>query len=319
MGKIVLVACTNVGRAIIEEVYNNKEIKAEISGAVNLGPETSIGKANYDSYSDLLVKYGPKSTDETRNGKAPIKLHYCKNVNDNETIEFIRSCEPDIVIQSGWSQKFKEELLSLPKYCCIGEHPAPLPRGRGAACVNWAILTGETSWGDSFFHMVDQYDAGEVYAQNYFEILEEDNVYTVYEKVAAVAAKAVYENADKWCAGEFSSMELDETTATYYPKRRPEDGQIKSFEQSAKTLYDFIRAQTFPYPGTYIEKDGRKIILVSARIRHDLTTDKKPGTFYADSESKTGVLVACADGEVLEIWRVKEDEKPTSWAAQVLL
>ncbi len=321
MGKVVLVACTNVGRAIIEEIYSNENIKAEIVGVVNLNATVALGKANYDSYLDLGAKYAEGRLE--CKGKAPLNIHYCQNVNDTETLAFIKQCDPDIVIQSGWSQKFREELLNIPKYGCIGEHPAPLPRGRGAACVNWAILTGETNWGDSFFHMVDKYDAGEVYAQNYFDIIEDDNVYTVYEKVASVASKAVRENIDKWCSGEFESIKLDESTATYYGKRCPADGEIKTFDMPVAKAHDFIRAQTFPYPGAYIMKelsDGKthKIILVSSKIKHDMHVDYEPGEFFKLDKESSGVFVTCAAGDVLEILRVKVDDNPTSWAGEIL-
>lgn len=117
-------------------------------------------------------------------------LHFCDNVNDPVTVEWIAQKGPDLIIQSGWSQKFHKPLLNLPLYGCIGEHPAPLPRGRGAACVNWAILSGETEWGDTFFRMVDQYDRGEVYAQSFFQIQQYDTVKTIYDKVANCAKKS---------------------------------------------------------------------------------------------------------------------------------
>ena len=128
MGKLLLVACTGVGRYIIEEFMNNRDIGAELVGIINLNLKQGINKANYDSYSDLAVKYN-------------LNIHYCNNINDEETVKFIEKLVPDVILQSGWSQKFSDKVLQIPKYGCIGEHPAPLPKGRGAACVNWAILT----------------------------------------------------------------------------------------------------------------------------------------------------------------------------------
>lgn len=301
MGKLVLIACTNVGRYIIEEIMNNPEIKTELAGVVNLCTKVALNKANYDDYADLAEKY-------------QLPIYYCNNVNEPECMEFMREKQPDVILQSGWSQKFKDELLELPKYVCIGEHPAPLPRGRGAACVNWAILTGETEWGDSFFRMVSEYDKGELYAQSFFEINEYDTVYTVYEKVAAGAAKVVRENIDLWCEGRFNAIPQDDSLATHYGRRRPTDGEIKSFDQSAKTLHDFIRAQTYPYPGTYIETPERKLLILSSRIHHGETTDKAPGTVLYTTEDG-GMAVAVKDG-VLEIIRVKDGSLPTEWAGE---
>ena len=119
MGNVVLIACTNVGRAMIEAILHNEQLKnVRLAGVVNLSPEAAIGKANYDSYIDLF-------------NSNQINHYYCNNVNEPECIQFLNDCKPDIIIQSGWSQKFSNEILSIPAYACIGEHPAPLPKGRG--------------------------------------------------------------------------------------------------------------------------------------------------------------------------------------------
>lgn len=157
MGRVVFIACTNVGRAMIEAVLGNKALAGvELAGVVNLRPEAAIEKANYDSYIDLVKKY-------------QLKIYYCENVNEKECVDFLTSCEPDIIIQSGWSQKFSREVLNIPRFGCIGEHPVPLPKGRGAACINWAIITGEKEGGNTFFRMETQYDTGEIYARDFLQ------------------------------------------------------------------------------------------------------------------------------------------------------
>ena len=190
MGRVLFVACTNVGQAMIRTICTDPSIKTEVVGIVNLNAKRSLGKANYHTYLDIAEEF-------------QIPLHFCDNVNDAVTLNWIADKKPDLIIQTGWSQKFREELLNLPRFGCIGEHPAPLPRGRGAACVNWAILTGETQWGDTFFKMVEQYDRGEVYAQAFFPIAPYDDVRTVYDKVAACSAQIVKENIDRWSEGVF--------------------------------------------------------------------------------------------------------------------
>lgn len=303
MGKLMLVACTNVGRYIIEELVNHPEKGAELVGVINLNPQQALNKANYDSYSDLVAKYD-------------FPIFYCNHINDEETIAFIEKYTPDVILQSGWSQKFSDRVLALPKYGCIGEHPAPLPRGRGAACVNWAILTGETEWGDSYFRMVSEYDKGELFAQRLFRIEKYDTVYTVYEKVARCAAEVVGEYAGKWTRGEFDVVEQDESKVTYYKRRRPSDGEIKSFDQNANVLHNFIRAQTHPYPGTYIETQKGKLLLLSSDAPDEYTTDLAPGTVFAKT-SHGGLLVAAGGGTVLEVIRVQKENAPTMWAAEL--
>lgn len=304
MGKLLLVACTNVGRYIIEEFMTNPAIGAELCGVINLNAKQAMNKANYDSYSDLVEKYG-------------FPIHYCNSINDEESLAFIEQCQPDVLLQSGWSQKFSDAVLNLPKYGCIGEHPAPLPRGRGAACVNWAILTGETQWGDSYFQMVKEYDKGDMYAQKFFTIEKYDTVFTIYEKVAAGAAEIVREYAAKWTEGIFDVIKQDDSKATYYKRRCPADGEIKDFSQDADILHNFIRAQTHPYPGAYITKGEKKLYLLSSNVPAGQKTQEKPGTVLSVTENG-GVLVAAGSGSVLEIIRVKKESCPSMWAAELV-
>ena len=301
MGKVLFVACTNVGQAMIEALYNDDSIKSEVVGIVNLNTKRSLGKANYRSYLDVSEKYN-------------IPLHFCDNVNDEVTINWIKDKKPDIIIQTGWSQKFRNELLSIPTYGCIGEHPAPLPRGRGAACVNWAILTGETSWGDTFFKMVEQYDRGEVYAQEFFNIEEYDNVKTVYDKVAVCSKNIILKNIDNWSEGVFETIELDESTATYYKRRTPADGII-DFNMSAKKLHDFIRAQTEPYPGTFFVKDNKKTIVLQSKNTKEIYPNNYIGDIVGITENG-GIKVVCGDKIAIELLQYKNEDGTYGWFAE---
>lgn len=300
MGRVLFVACTNVGQAMIRTICGDERIHSQVVGIVNLNTRRSLSKANYRSYLDIAAQYD-------------IPIHFCDNVNDEETVSWIAQQQPDLIIQTGWSQKFREPLLNLPRFGCIGEHPAPLPRGRGAACVNWAILTGETSWGDSFFHMVSEYDRGAVYAQEFFTIAPYDNVKTVYDKVAMCSAKVIREHIDKWTEGVFEEVPLDERIATYYPKRTPADG-IFDFTWEAKRLHDFIRAQTDPYPGAFFLSHGEKITVLSARPGKNRGTEI-PGTVLGKTE-EGGILVRCGGGASIELLRYRLEDGSIGWFAE---
>lgn len=290
MGKVLLIACTNVGRSMIEAIYNSEKLQEiELVGVVDLKPEIAISKANYDSYVDLKEKY-----------KFPI--YYCDNVNEKDCINFIKESAPDIVIQSGWSQKFKEEILNIPQYACIGEHPAPLPKGRGAACVNWAIITGEKEWGDTFFKMEMTYDTGLIYSQEYFIIEEYDNVKTVYDKVAIAAVRTIEKKLVDWCNGILDGVVQDDKNATHYPRRRPSDGML-DFSQNAMDIYNQIRGQTRPYPGAYVERNKNGIV-------------KKMYIWDASIKDNGGIAVKCGDEYSIYINRVQFEGQPEMWAVE---
>lgn len=303
MGKVVLVACTNVGRAIIDAIYNSDKLKdVELTGVVNLKPEAAIEKANYDSYIDLVKKYN-------------LNIYYCENINEPECILFLEQCRPDVIIQSGWSQKFSQEVLNIPVYACIGEHPAPLPKGRGAACVNWAIITGEREWGDSFFHMEMQYDTGVIYSQEKFNIEIYDDVKTVYDKVAAAAVRAVEKNLVLWSRGILNGKKQDDALSTHYKRRRPSDGEF-NFSQDSVSIYNQIRGQAKPYPGAffYANVNGlkKKIYVWKASLTSSLINNKLINT---EEYLTCGVKVLCGDGKVLILLRVQPENEPECWAS----
>lgn len=291
MGKVVLVACTNVGRAMIEAIMHSEKLKGvSLAGVVDLSPLAAIGKANYDSYIDLFEQYG-------------INHYYCENVNEPGCIDFLKACAPDIIIQSGWSQKFKQEVLDIPRYACIGEHPAPLPKGRGAACVNWAIITGEHEWGDTFFKMEMQYDTGVIYAQEFFTIELIDDVKTVYDKVALASVTAIEKHLSDWTAGKLDGKEQDDAASTHYPRRRPSDGLFSFENGSAIQIYNHIRGQAKPYPGAFFEfehnGEKKKVYVWKARMGDDLR----------DGEVKA----VCGEGSLI-LQRVQEEGRTEMWA-----
>ena len=291
MGKVVFIACTNVGRAMIEAVMNNPKLEnVELAGVVNLSPSSAIGKANYDSYIDLFKKYS-------------LPYYYCENVNEEKCLEFLKACSPDIIIQSGWSQKFNQELLNIPRYACIGEHPAPLPKGRGAACVNWAIITGEREWGDTFFKMEMQYDTGLIYAQEFFNIELIDDVKTVYDKVAFASVSAIEKHLNDWTEGRLDGIKQDDSASTHYPRRRPSDGLFSFSDDSALNIYNHIRGQAKPYPGAFFEyeTDGttKRVYVWKAKL--------------GDIPEAGEVRVNCKTGSLI-LQRVQEEGRTEMWA-----
>lgn len=301
MKKLLIVACTNVARYMISDLCCNDNLKGiELVGIVNLNRNQSINKANYDDYYDLIKDHN-------------IPHYFCNNVNDQECLDWIRSKKPDLIIQSGWSQKFSDDLLLIPKHCCIGQHPSPLPKGRGAACVNWAIINGETKWGDTFFQMGKEYDKGLIVEQEFFNIELYDTVKTVYDKVCLSSLKMFRRSVSKWVNGEFDICEENESEATYYKKRKPSDG-LFNFTKPALNIYNFVRAQTKPYPGAFFMYNKKKIIAWSAELL-DRKSEGKPGSIVGTSKNG-GLIFCCGDSYCIDILRVQEENQPEQCATE---
>ena len=241
--------CTNVGRAILKaHLAYHKDIP--IAKIYCLSQNKGINKSNYDNYYDLKIKYN-------------LPIQYVDSINEENILHELKAIKPSILIQSGWSQKFSNRLLEIPNHGCIGEHPAPLPKGKGAACINWAIINGERNWGDSFFIMNDKYDDGKVISQEIIKINPQDNVSNVYEKIAYTSFSIIKRNLKKWLNGDFNFIENKEFSETYFKPRKPEDGEINE-NIDAITQYNFIRALTKPYPGAFFIFNDLKIIIWEA-------------------------------------------------------
>ena len=245
MSGIIYVGCTSTTRAIIEaHIKYHPDI--QIAGIVGLA--NGENKINYDDLLDFLTLKN-------------INVIHCMKINSPSMRAWIKDLNPTLIIQSGWSGKFGKKLLSIPKYGCIGQHPSPLPRGRGAAALNWAIINGETNWGNTFFRMTDEYDKGEIISQTYFEITENDTYKTLLEVVDEQSHNAIFRNLQYWYGGARAlGHSQNEKEATSYGKRTPEMGEME-LDWPHKKMKRHVRALTKPCNGAYFKTFEGKIYI----------------------------------------------------------
>ena len=281
---VIYIICTNVGRAILK-AHLKYHPKIKISCIYTLSPIKAISKSNYDNCLDLALENN-------------INHRFVDKINDPLILKEIKKQNPNIIIQSGWSQKFSDKLLSIPIHGCIGEHPSPIPRGRGAASVNWAIINGEKNWGDSFFIMNSEYDAGPVISQKKFNINDLDDVKLVYDKVALNSFMVIKENLSDWCKGKFNYPDLSKNVPCYFKRRYPEDGLIKE-SMSVSQQLKFVRALTHPYPGAFFRFKNEKILvwkakkIISKEVKNNLK--KLEGNIFLSNKNFILLKAKCGD------------------------
>ena len=121
----------------------------------------------------------------------------------------------------------------------------------GAAALNWAIINGETSWGNTFFRMTEEYDVGKILARTHFEITEDDTYKTLLEVVDKQSANTINRNLHLWYGGALAlGYPQDEKDATHYGKRTPEMGEMQ-LEWPHEKISRYVRALTKPCNGAY--------------------------------------------------------------------
>ena len=287
--RTLVIGCTPLARKVINLL---KEI-SNLVGVVNLHPEVGVQKSNYDQLADS-------------------DPFWTKDINDKQTEAWIRSREPDLIIQCGWSQIFKSHILDIPSKYCIGIHPSPLPIGRGAAVINWKIIESNgkaVHWGNSLFQMVPKTDMGPILDFEPFIIEPCDDVRTAYSKVDSTALKMIQRVIPQIHDGSLIPTEQDNESASRYYKRTPKDGEV-SFLWNSTRICDYVRALTHPYPGAFVQSKMGKLLLWKAVTGP--RRKERPGQ-VCEIKLDHGILIACGDG--CSFWLRRLSHENNEWWA----
>jgi methionyl-tRNA formyltransferase len=191
-----------------------------------------------------------------------------EDVNSPGTVAAIAATAPDLLVVIGWTRLIRRELLRVPRYGCVGCHASLLPRHRGRAPVNWALIRGETAVGNTMMLLSPGADTGDIVDQRAIQVGPDDTCATVYAKVGAAGADMLRQHLPALMAGTASRRRQRTDEGDVLPKRTPEMG-ITDWTRPARDLHDWIRAQTEPYPGAFTHLGGQRVMLWRSRVPVD--------------------------------------------------
>jgi len=238
---------------------------------------------------------GQCAFDETA-GRLGAALHKTGDVNSEETLAFVRGLEPELVFVVGWSQLVREPFIALAREGVFGMHPTLLPRHRGRAPIPWAILSGLARTGVTLFEIVDvTADSGAIVGQVVVDIAPDETATTLFEKLGRAHVDLVRESVPRLLSRSAERFPQDPRRASSWPKRTPADGII-DWETRAAYLYDWVRAQTRPYPGAFTWLEDERVVVWSARPV-ELPEPAPAGTIV--DVRPEGPVVACGEGALL--------------------
>ena len=186
---------------------------------------------------------------------------------DPEAVEQLRRWAPDLIVVAAYGQILRPEVLGLPRHGCINVHASLLPRWRGAAPIQAAILYGDQETGVTIMQMDPGMDTGPILAQRAALITVEDTGRTLTTNLGEVGAEVLADTLPRVLAGALKPMPQDETKATYAPLLTKGDGAI-DLSRSAAYLARQVRAFD-PWPGSYLEWNGRRLVVRKARAEGD--------------------------------------------------
>lgn len=199
----------------------------------------------------------------------------------DEEYALLLSPRPDVLFSFYYRSMIAERFLAIPPKGAFNMHGSLLPKYRGRACVNWAVLNGETETGATLHHMVRRADAGDIVDREAVPILPDDTALDVSRKVAE-AARTILERALPAIAlGAAPRTPQNEGEATYFGRRTPADGVI-DWRESAVRIHNLVRAVTHPFPGAFTFHRGEKLFIWKTRVEELSSVDAPPGTVVSD-------------------------------------
>ena len=239
--KILFIGAVKFSAAVLQQLI---ELDAKICGVMT--KESSTFNADFEDLTPIGEKYN-------------IPCHYTNNPNAEESIDWVRQANPDIIFCFGWSTLIKKTLLNIPSMGILGFHPAALPQNRGRHPLIWALALGLDETASSFFFMDEGADSGDLLSQSKIKITDRETAKTLYKKVTETALQQITVFLPNLISNSYQRQPQDHSQATYWRKRNAADGAI-DFRMSNQTIDRLVRALSYPYPGAHIVYQRRPLI-----------------------------------------------------------
>lgn len=256
-----------------------------LEALVNAGHEVVLAVTQPDKpqgRKQILIAPPVKQTAE----KLGIPVYQPKRVREPEAFALLRSYEPELIVVAAFGQILPKELLDMPQYGCINVHASLLPKYRGAAPIQWAILNGDAVTGVTIMRMDVGLDTGDMIAKAEVAITPQDTGGSLFDRLAETGAKLCVETIPSIVDGTAVYTPQDEQAATKVGQISKKDGLI-DFTRSAAAIECQIRGLN-PWPSAYTSLAGKTLKIWSAQVS-DRQTEAQPGTVVLVEKDRFGV------------------------------
>lgn len=234
--------------------------------------------------------------------KTPVKLCAEKwgipvfqpeKVKKPEAVDVLRKEAPDMIVVAAFGQILSQEILDLPRYGCVNVHASLLPRWRGAAPIQWAVIAGDKESGVSIMQMDAGLDTGAVLKQEKVTLSEKETAESLYDKLSAIGGRLLVETLPEIEKGTVTPVPQNDAESCYAKMLHKETGLIV-WEKDAVTLERLIRG-LYPWPGTYTHLDGRNFKILRADIAAPEAYGVRPEDF---ADAAPGTILGTGDGKI---------------------
>jgi methionyl-tRNA formyltransferase len=237
-----------------------------------------------------------------------IPVCYSDDPTDGAVARLVQEVRPDVIFSFYYRAMIPVGILSIAPLGAFNMHGSLLPKYRGRAPTNWAVLHGETETGATLHAMVSKPDSGYIVDQSAIPILPDDTGRQVFDKVTVAAEQVLWRSLPSIMNGQPVRLPNDLSRGSYFPGRKPDDGRI-DWSQPASKVYNLIRAVAPPYPGAFIELSGNRLVIAAARLSppglHDLRT-LEPGLNVLGGR----IVALCGDHAAIDVREIYLGSKP---------
>lgn len=224
--------------------------------------------------------------------KHGIPVFQPRRLRDEQAVAELAELKPDLIVVVAYGQILPQSVLDLPQYGCINVHASLLPRHRGAAPINKAIIDGDETTGVTTMMMDIGLDTGDMLVKRSLPISSSETAGQLHDRLALLGREAMAETLARLCAGTLDAEVQDDSLSTYAPMMKKEDGCI-DWSQNALTIHNLVRGLD-PWPAAYTTLDGKTLKIADTAVCDE---QGQPGTILrADGD---GVVVACGQGALM--------------------
>lgn len=280
MSKIVFMGTPDFSTGVLEMLIQEYDVIAVVTQ-----PDRPVGRKK------ILTPPPVKKVALEHN----IPVYQPEKLNNSSELEEIINLNPDLIVTAAFGQLLPKSLLDAPKHKAINVHASLLPKYRGGAPIHYAVMNGEKKTGITVMYMAEKLDAGNIISQDEVEILENDTVGEVHDKLATLGTDLLKRTLPTIFNGTNDSIVQDDSLATFASNISREDERI-DWTKDAQTIHNHIRGLS-PWPVAYTTMDGKNLKLWRSEIVENVKGE--PGEIIETTKEAIIVATGSEDGVAL--------------------
>lgn len=230
-----------------------------------------------------------------------MEVYQPTKMRDGNALAIVRELQPELIVVAAYGRILPEDILTLPPCGSINVHSSVLPKYRGAAPINWAILDGQKETGVTIMYMTGDLDAGDIVCSKKTDIMPDEDAQELTHRLALLGADALEDAIEKIADGTAVRTPQDHSASTYAPMLS-KDLSPMDWTRSAQALHDQVRG-LIPWPCASMELGGKKVKVFKTRMGGEINA--AAGTIL--TAGKQGLEIACGDGHSLWILELQAE------------